>query len=240
LLEDLPDIEIVGEATDGVEAANLIRSLRPDAVLLDLQMPGLDGFQVAGALGMAQPPAVIFVTAYDQHALEAFNAGAVDYLLKPVRRERLSAALSKARAHLAGKAAAVVTPVPAVVAGPAPVAPAVARGPLGEVRKIVGRLGSDLHLLDPSEVIAFQAEGELVYILTGRGKYYANQTLRALEDRLPAERFRRIHRSTIINADHIRKISPLSSKRWLLRMSNGMEVVVSKRLAAVIREEMNW
>jgi DNA-binding LytR/AlgR family response regulator len=97
-----------------------------------------------------------------------------------------------------------------------------------------------LHLLDPEEVIAFQAEGELVYVLTARGRYYATHTLRALEERLPAGMFRRIHRSTIINTGQIRKIAPLSSKRWLLTMANGLEVVVSKRSAGAVREAAGW
>lgn len=217
MLEEIPDAQLVGEAASGPDALKLLPSAKPDLLLLDLQMPGMTGFQVAGALGGNQSPLVIFVTAYEQHALEAFNAGALDYLLKPVRRERLETALQKARTLLAKR-----TREPQVQAG-------------AELRKIVGRLGQDLHLLDPAEVIAFQAEGDLVYILTAAGRYYASHPLKALEERLPAQ-FRRVHRSTIINTDQIRKISPLSSKRWLLRMTNGMEVIVSKRLAGAIRE----
>ncbi len=156
---------------------------------------------------------------YQQHALEGFDAGAVDYVLKPVRKERLEAALVKAKARLAGLSAS--PPPPSV-----------------DLRKIVGRLGSDLHLLDPSEVVAFQAEGDVVYIITASRRYYAAHSLKVLEAKLPPGRFRRVHRSTIINTDQIRKISPLSSKRWLLRMSNGMDVVVSKRLGSVIREAL--
>ena len=107
-------------------------------------------------------------------------------------------------------------------------------------RKIVGRRGSDLYLLDPFEIVAFQAEGELVHIFTANQRYLSDDTLKVLEQKLERPRFRRVHRSTIINTDHIRKISPLSSKRWLLRMSNGFEAVVSKRLASAIREQGPW
>jgi DNA-binding LytR/AlgR family response regulator len=223
LLEDIPGVEIAGEAADGLEAADMVRKLRPDTVLLDLQMPGMNGFQVARGLDPAGPPALIFVTAHEKYALEALDAGAVDYVLKPVRKERLAAALAKARALLAGRE-------PQRAAAP----------PRAEMRKIAGRLGQELHLLDPEEVIAFQAEGELVYVLTARGRYYATHTLRALEERLPAGMFRRIHRSTIINTGQIRKIAPLSSKRWLLTMANGLEVVVSKRSAGAMREAAGW
>lgn len=222
-LEGFSQVEIVGEAGSGVEALAAIHDREPDVVFLDLQMPDLDGFGVAKALRRDRLPLVVFVTAYDKHALEAFETGAVDYLLKPIRQERLAAALERVKAQLSGvKAAARET------------------APAGAPRKIVGRLGSDQYLLDPSEVIAFVADGELVYIVTAQQRYLANQPLRAIEERLTSNTFRRIHRRTIINTDHIRRISPLSSKRWQLKMSNGIEVVVSKRMAGVIRQEMRW
>lgn len=224
LLEVVPQVRIAGEASTGLEAVEEIGRLHPDVVLLDLEMPGLTGFQVARALRSGERPVLIFVTAYQKHALEAFDAGAVDYLLKPVRADRLEAALNKARAQLAGMARKTEG----------------ATRPPAELRKIVGKMGTEMHLLDPAEVIAFQAESDVVYIITARGRFYANHTLRTLEEKLPSRQFRRVHRATIINTDHIRKISPLSSKRWMLRMANGMEVVVSKRLAGVVREETEW
>ncbi len=220
-LEDFPQVELVGEAATGPEAVAAIDRLNPELVFLDLQMPGLDGFAILRSLRPDRVPLIIFVTAFGEHALKAFDAGAIDYLMKPVRRERLAAALDKAGARLAGARAASQAPAP-------------------PPRRIVGRLGSELHMLDPSDAIAFQADGELVYIVTASGRYFANHSLKALEAKLEKPRFRRIHRKTIINTDHIRTISPLSSKRWLLRMSNGMQVVVSKRLAGAIREETNW
>ncbi len=223
LLEAWPGIQIAGEASTGLEAVEQAARLRPDVILLDLEMPGLTGFQVARRLRAGGKPLLIFVTAYQKHALEAFDAGAVDYLLKPVRSDRLEVALGKARAQLAGMPGADPAVEPRKTAG-----------------KIVGRLGGEMHLLDAAEVIAFQAEGDVVYIVTAKGRFYANHTLRSLEEKLPPHQFRRIHRATIINADHIRKISPLSSKRWMLRMTNGMEFVVSKRLTGVVREETGW
>jgi DNA-binding LytR/AlgR family response regulator len=95
-------------------------------------------------------------------------------------------------------------------------------------------------LLDPAEIIAFQADGELVHIVTIAQRYLSEHSLKALEEKLDRKRFRRVHRGTIINTDHIRKISPLSSKRWLLRMSNSFEAVVSKRLASAIRADTRW
>jgi DNA-binding LytR/AlgR family response regulator len=104
----------------------------------------------------------------------------------------------------------------------------------------VGRVGSHIHLLDPADVVAFLAEGDVVHILTTGSRYFAEHSLRALEQRLDPRFFRRVHRKTIVNCDHISRISPLSSKRWLVKMSNGLEFVVSKRMAGVIREQTQW
>ncbi len=224
LLEEHPGVNLAGEASTGLEAVEQIARLRPDVVLLDLQMPGLDGFSVARTLRGDSLPIVIFVTAFETHALQAFDTGAVDYLLKPVRKERLTAALEKARTQIAGLKSEPPPPPP--VAEP--------------LRRILGRLGSDLHMLNPGDVIAFQAEGDTVQIITAQGRYYADHSLRTLEAKLPPPQFRRIHRGTIINTDHIRKISPLTSKRWLLKMSNGLEAIVSKRMAGVIRDATRW
>ena len=222
-LESFPEVTIVGEASDGLLAVEQIQTLNPDLVFLDLQMPELGGLAVAKNLRGKRMPLIIFVTAFEQHALEAFDAGAVDYLLKPVRLERLTAAIQKARPLLTSSSL-----------------PVEVKTQKATVRRIVGRVGSDMHLLNAADVIAFQADGETVVILTSAGRYYAEHSLKALEERIDPETFRRVHRKTIINTDHIRKISPLSSKRWLLKMSNGLEVVVSKRLAGLIRDETRW
>jgi DNA-binding LytR/AlgR family response regulator len=223
LLAEMSGVELAGEAASGPETIAQIDRLRPDVILLDLEMPGLDGFGVVRALRGESLPLIIFVTAYDQHALAAFEAGAVDYLLKPVRRERLEAALAKARAQLAG------------MAGAAPAA-----GRPETLRKIAGVSRGEIHLLDPADVIALIAEGELVHIVTSPGRYLAQHALKYFEATLESPRFRRVRRGAIVNTDHIRKVSALSSKRWLLKMSNGMDVIVSKRLASTIRRDLKW
>jgi two-component system, LytTR family, response regulator len=215
-VEAIPSLEIAGEASTGKETLQRILDWDPDVVLLDQQMPELDGLAVVRSLRGAHTPLIIFVTAYERHALEAFEVGAVDYLLKPVRRERLEKAIEKARRQLKSLPAA--------------------QGP----KKIVGRRGTDLYLLDPAEIVAFQADGELVHIITIGQRYLSDHSLKALEEKLERPRFRRVHRGTLINTDHLRKISPLSSRRWLLKMSNGFEAVVSKRLASAIREQARW
>ena len=223
-LEHFPAIEIVGEAASGAEVVREVTRLHPDLLFLDINMPQLDGFAALKSLQGASAPAVIFVTAHEDRALDAFNVGAVDYLLKPIRSERLAAAIQRASASREKPTA------PSAAINETP--------PAQPLRRIAARLGADIHMLDHAEVIAFQAEGEAVYVLSTRGRFEIPSTLRQLESRLPAAEFRRIHRGTIINTNHIRKISPLSSKRWLLKMSNGLEMIVSKRMSGVIRGEI--
>jgi DNA-binding LytR/AlgR family response regulator len=221
-VESIPTLEVAAEAATGAETLTRILEIDPDVVLLDLQMPELDGLAVVRNLRRDRKPAIIFVTAFENHALEAFEVGAVDYLLKPVRRERLEKAILKAGRQLQGGSAHPPS------------------RELAPLKKVVARRGTDLYLLDPSEIVAFQAEGELVHVVTAAQRYFADRSLKAMEERLDQPRFRRIHRRTIINTDHIRRISPLSSKRWLLIMSNGFEAIVSKRLASSIREQAHW
>lgn len=219
----IPNVQLVGEATSGPDTVAQITACRPDVVLLDLEMPGLHGLAVVRSLKGDRVPLIIFVTAYEEHALAAFDVGAVDYLLKPVRRERLARALEKARRQLGGGR----------VSPPAP-------DHEGPPRKVVVRRGTDLYLLDPSEIVAFQSEGDVVHAIAADQRYMCDHSLKTLEEKLDSPQFRRIHRRTIINTDHIRRISPLSSKRWLVKMSNGFEAVVSKRLARSIREQTRW
>jgi len=234
LLEECAGAEVADEAVDGPAAVEQVAALDPDVVLLDLQMPGLDGFAVARRLRGRPRPLVIYVTAFETHALEAFETGALDYLLKPVRKERLEAALAKAAVQLAG-----LIPAGKPAAAEAP-KPEPLRRIVGRTGPLAGTAGTELYLVDPADVVALQARDDTVLLHTARGRYYSDLNLKDLAERLPGPPFRRIHRSTIINTDHIRTIVPLSSRRWMLRMSNGLEVVVSKRMAAQVRETAGW
>jgi two-component system, LytTR family, response regulator len=226
-LELLPDIEIVGEADNGRSAVEQIDRYRPDLVFLDLQMPEMGGFEVIRNLRQGAIPAIVIVTAYDQHAIEAFDAGAVDYLLKPVNEGRLLKSIERARGlHLRPRLLAERAEQLANLSG--------------HGRKIAARNGEEYILLDASEVLAFQAEGELVWIMTAKSRYLATQSLRAVEARMQDRTFQRVHRNAIVNVDHVRKMSALSSQRWLLTMSNGLELIVSKRQAHRVREILRW
>lgn len=233
-LEVHPAIEIVGEAENGMQAVEQIRTLRPDLVFLDLQMPGLTGFEVLRKLeqGGGPLPVVVIVTAYDQHAVAALDAGAVDYLLKPVAEDRLRRSIDRAL-QLKGRPASIAESVADVMNAAAPAMGA-------KSRKVVGRLGQEYFLLDLDDILAFQADGEVVWILTAKHKYYATQSLRVIQEKLPPEQFQRVHRNSIVNLNHIRKMAILTSQRWLVTLSNGLEIVVSKRLAKNVRTVLDW
>jgi DNA-binding LytR/AlgR family response regulator len=230
-LELIEDIEVIGEAADGVAALAKIGAEQPDLVLLDLQMPAMGGLEVVRQLKHGTHlPVIVIVTAYDQHALQAFDAGAIDYLLKPVGQERLTQAVERARRVSRSQAMDRIAQLQEIADPPA--------GP--RARRIVGKVGEEYFLLSAHEIYAFQAEGDLVWIVTAKRKYLATQTLKELESRLKNGSFRRIHRSALVNVDHVRKMSSLSSQRWLITMNNEQEFVASKRQARTVRELLTW
>jgi len=231
-LDSYSDVSIVGEADNGKQALSKIEELQPDLVFLDLQMPVMSGFEVIRNLRGPHIPAVVIVTAFDRHAIEAFEAGAIDYLLKPVNEARLKKAVERARTltNKPAERAEGVAQLAEVSDVPSP--------PKG--RKIVGRTGQEYFLLDLDEVLAFQAEGEIVWILTAKQKFFATQSLRQIETRLKSFPFQRVHRNAIVNVNHVKKMSALSSQRWLLTLSNSHELIVSKRLAHNVRTMLQW
>jgi DNA-binding LytR/AlgR family response regulator len=194
-------------------------------------MPVMGGFEVVQKLGGGHLPVIVIVTAYDEYAIQAFDAGAVDYLLKPVREERLHKALERARGLRKNplENANVVASIASATL------PHNSKG-----RKIVGRTGTEYILLDPNEILAFQAERELVWIVTAKQRLLATQNLRVIEEELKEQQFERVHRNAIVNVNHIRKMSAMSSQRWLITLSNSLQIIVSKRLAHNIRKILHW
>ncbi len=232
-LEQFDNVEVVGEAEDGLSALSSIRELSPDLIFIDLQMPGMGGLDVIRRLPSAgHLPMVVIVTAFDQYAIQAFEAGAIDYLLKPIGQDRLAQAVERA-IRLRGRPAAVAEQLAHVQAI---AEPEKARS----VRKIVARAGEEYLLLATDEVLAFEADGELVWIVTAKKRYIATQPLKVIQEKLRDTSFRRIHRKALVNIDHIRKMSALSSQRWLVTLSNGQEFIVSKRQARHVRQLLSW
>ena len=174
-LEMIEGVEVVGEADNGAKALEQIAKHGPDLVLLDLQMPAMGGFEVVSGIRRgSHMPVIVIVTAYDSYAVQAFEAGAIDYLLKPVAQERLRQAVERARRVSERQAVDRLAQLQEIAA-PAP-------GP--RPRKIVGKAGEEYFLLDAGEIFAFQAEGELVWIITAQRKYRATESLRIIEQRL--------------------------------------------------------
>ena len=230
-LESIEDVQVVGEADNGSRALQEIARHRPTLVLLDLQMPVMSGLDVVRNLKQGAPmPAIVIVTAYDRFALQAFEAGAIDYLLKPVSHERLAQAVERVR-RLTGKD---------VLERLARLQQIADSGIDSGPKRIVGRAGEEFFLLSADEIYAFQAEGDIVWILTAERKYEATQTLKVLEDRLKNSGFRRIHRNALVNVDHVRKMSALTSQRWLITLGNGQEFIASKRQARSVRQLLQW
>lgn len=233
-LELLDSVDIVGEADNGGEALSKISSLRPDVVFLDIQMPVMGGFELLDHLNGGHLPAVIMVTAYDQHAIQAFEAGAVDYLLKPVSQQRLLQAVERAKRMARSPLDAAEN-----LAQLQDLSSAV-RQALPRVTKIVGKFNEEYFLLSPDEVLAFQADGDTTWVVTSKQRYAATQNLRAIEERLQDYGFRRIHRNALVNIEKIRKMSMITSQRWLVTLNNGQEFIVSKRQAKNVRDVLNW
>jgi two-component system, LytTR family, response regulator len=231
-LEGFAEITIVGEAADGREALKLIAELHPDLVFLDLQMPVMSGFEVVQNLREPPLPIIVIVTAFDQHAIQAFEAGAIDYLLKPVSEEGLRTTVERAW-NLVGKPGEIAARVERVAAS-------VQKPGVPASSKVVGRSGADYFVLDLDEVLAFQAERELVWIITSKQRLLSSQTLHAIEERFSEPRFQRVHRNAIVNVNHVHKISPLSSQRWMITLSNGLQLQASKRRVHRIRTVLRW
>ena len=229
MLAEIETVEIVGEAEDGVGAVQMIEALVPDLVLLDIQMPGLDGFGVIEAL--EDPPPVIFVTAYDEYAIRAFEVSALDYLLKPFSRKRLEKAIRRAQEARAEERNFTEQ-----------------LGPLLESLAAQGRYLTRLaahdrdciRVLDVSEVDWVGVEGEQVLVHVGERIYLIRRTLAELEARLDPDRFFRAHRSAIVNLDRVKEIIPWFKGSHKLRLTTGAEVDLSRARARALREVLGW
>ena len=231
-LAGLSDVALVGQAGDGVAALKIIEEARPDLVFLDVQMPGMDGFEVLKTL-RGPLPHVIFSTAYDEYAIRAFEVGAVDYLLKPFARARVEEAVGRVRARLGAER----------------------NGPdwdsllrqLDERRKlyvtqIPVHSGKRILIVPVGDVLWFGVEYRLVYAHTHERAYMTNYTLRELEERLDPGLFFRAHKSSLVNLRHVKEIVPWFGGRYKLVMRDqaGSEVALSRAQARELRARLLW
>lgn len=234
LLDRFDDVEIVGEAETGVEAVRVIESVRPDVALLDLQMPELDGLGVVHQVRPPALPLVIFVTAYDEYAVRAFELNAVDYLLKPVAEARLREALDRAhdrhaRGDLRREAARVRDA--AAVWDPA--------GRSGPLDRLPVRRGDEFLLVPVAEVASVIADGELLHVhTTHAGSFTITFRLKDLEARLDPALFVRLGRGTLANVGLIERIAPLPNGTYLVTMKTGQQLGVSRIQSRLVRDQL--
>jgi two-component system response regulator AlgR len=222
MLADLPGIEIAGEAETGREAVEKAQALAVDAVLMDIAMPVMDGLEAARHLAQAEsPPAIVFCTAYDEHALAAFETAAVDYLVKPVRRERLIEALDRARRHRAGTAPA--RPLP----------------PANRQRShLSARLRGNLRLIPIEDVHYLLAEEKYVMVQHGRGEDLIEESLKSLEQEF-SDRFLRIHRNCLVAIEEFQELQRQPDGRVLVSLRHGTaRLEVSRRCLPGLRERL--
>ncbi len=231
LLLDLPGVIVVGEAASVDEAQPLIEALRPDCILLDVQMPGEDGFALLAKL--THRPAVVFATAYDQYAVQAFEENAVDYLLKPFRAERLAAAIERVR-HELERPEELSKRLQTLLAS-------VGHAPQSDrLDRFTVRLGAKQLIVRSPDVLWFGAEDKLVFAAVEGDRHWIDFTLDELERRLEPARFLRVHRSAIVNLDRAAALRPAFAGTYRLQLNDAArtEVPVSRARARLLRDRL--
>jgi two-component system LytT family response regulator len=208
LLADDPEVEVVAECCDGKEALQVLLTYPVDILFLDVQIPELDGFEMLRALPEDRLPVVVFVTAYDQYAIEAFEASATDYLLKPFHRERFAKALGRAKARV-------------------PAGQALAAGSAAGSQLVI-RTGRSVVLLNYAEIDWIEAANNYVCVHCGSTVHVTRETLAGIERRLPGRRFARIHRSLIVHLAHVRTIEPLANGDGRVVLRDGTRLAFSR------------
>lgn len=213
-------VDIIGEAQNGLEAVDAIRNLVPDLVLLDIQMPGMTGFEVIDAIGVEAMPTVVFVTAYDQFALRAFEVEAVDYLLKPFDEDRFKRAFERAARRIEDKARET-RKIERMLAGILP------SGVF--LRRLVVRDREKIFFVSTEEVTHLSGRENYVEVHTARGAHLIRDTMNHLESRLDPQKFARIHRSEIVNIDSVKELHSWSHGDYEVVLKNDVRLRLSRR-----------
>lgn len=228
LLAAHPSVSIVGEAADGETACRVIEETRPDVVFLDVQMPGVTGFDVLARLDVR--PRIIFITAHDEFAVRAFEEQAVDYLLKPVEPARLERALARLAAPHASAGDERLDRLLKAVERTAP-----------GFRRIPVRTGARIALIEPGAIIFCRAEDKYAVIYTADGEHVADRTIDDLERTLDPEKFLRIHRSTIVNLEFVQELTTIEGARFVIQLKDGArtQVYASRTGAKALRDRLD-
>lgn len=242
LLEDDPEVEVVGECADGEQATRAIGDLEPDLVFLDIQMPELDGFQVLERIGPQEMPVVVFVTAYDQYALKAFDVAALDYLLKPFDDERFAAALDRAKTQVRQGAMETLSRRLIALLEASSTEPTAARSGGGGGRRYLDRIliktGGKAIFLKVEEIDWIEAEGDYVKLHVGSQQHLLRDTMKRLESQLDPKRFLRVHRSAIVNLDRIKELHPYFHGDYMILLQDGTEIKLSRTRRKQMEERL--
>lgn len=222
LLSEETGVEVVGECRNGIEAVNSIKGLKPDLVFLDVQMPGLNGFEVLRALEPSRMPAVIFVTAYDKHAVEAFDVHAVDYLLKPYQPERFKRALERARQKMEGGAAAIAAQLARLIE--------TEKEPDTVLARFSVKIGGKTQFVPVKDVDWIEAAGNYLVLHAGKDSHLVRETMAGVESKLPAGVFVRISRSALVNVERVKEIEPAGIDGHVLALRNGAKLPVTRSI----------
>jgi two-component system LytT family response regulator len=226
LVAQHPMLTLVGEATNGTEALDVIVELEPDLAFLDIQMPELDGLQVAASLTDESPPAIVFVTAYDEYAIRAFEVDAIDYLLKPVTPERFTAAVDRVLKRL-DHAESPRGPIQALASRMAEAQ--------GFATRFVARRGAKHYFVKVADIDWMDAEGNYVRLQTGETSHLVRETMKGIEARLDPALFVRIHRSAIVAIDRIRSIEAREHGEYVVTMASGVRLASSRGYSDRVR-----
>ena len=242
-LERFEDVEIIDTCSNGREAIRSIKTHKPDLVFLDIQMPGFDGFSVIQGLAEVEPPLVVFVTAYTDHAIRAFEADAVDYLMKPVEESRLADTLDRVRQRLSDKRGAEETEkLKEVLAEVAPDAVDEMAGDANAGDHASNRFEKLINIKDRGQIFRVDVEsiekidaaGDYMCIYTADNTLILRETMKDLEKRLDPRRFQRVHRSTIVNLDLVKQVKPHTNGECFLVLGSGAQVKVSRSYRDVV------
>ena len=227
-LKEMDEIEIIGESSDGFSGLKAIQELKPDLVFLDVQMPKLTGLELLELLD--QPPLIIFSTAYDHYAIKAFEMNAVDYLLKPYSKERLIQAVQKAFAQ-AGTGEKSTTSVQNLVK--------TLEENTEYLQRIAVKSRHKVSVIPVNDVIFLEAEGDYVMIHTKDNKHLKEKTMKYFETHLDPDRFIRVHRSSIVNADHIHRLELYDKENYVVILKNNVSVKASSTGYKLLKERLH-
>jgi len=238
-LEKFPDVEVIETCANGREAIRKIKTEKPDLVFLDVQMPGFDGFSVVKGVMEIEPPLFVFVTAFEEHAIRAFEANAVNYLMKPVDEDRLADTIDRVRLRLAEKRSAEeagkLKDVLAEVAPEAMEQIPTEEETAGRYEKLINvKDRGQIFRVDVDTIEHIEAAGDYMCIYTGDNSLILRETMKDLERRLDPRVFQRVHRSTIVNLDQVRQVKPHTNGECFLVLDSGAEVKVSRSYRDVV------